>query len=140
MEMSVVFHKEIKPVNKEHRSILDLKLIFRNYIARVAFVRFEVPCCFEVHIPVNVKNAFDTDAPEFSSKFYTTLIKSTKDHTVLPHDANLGPIQLMTSDHDQVFSKATEHTAHTLADTWLEYANIQVSSPPWVLVFTCSDS
>ena len=52
MEMSVAFHKEIKPVNKEHQSILDLKVIFRKYIARVVFVCFEVPCCFEVHIPV----------------------------------------------------------------------------------------
>ena len=50
MEMSVVFHKGIKPVNKEHQSILDLKLILRNYIARVVFVCFEMPCCFEVHI------------------------------------------------------------------------------------------
>ena len=49
MEMLVVFHKEIKPVNKEHQSILDLKLLFRNYNTRVVFVCFEVPCCFEVH-------------------------------------------------------------------------------------------
>ena len=63
MEMSVVFHKEIKPVNKEHRSILVLKLIFRNYIARVVFARFEVPCCFEVHIPVsfNVRSDFSNE-------------------------------------------------------------------------------
>ena len=52
MEMLVVLHKEIKPVNKEHQSILDLKLLFRNYNARVVFVCFEVPCCFEVHILV----------------------------------------------------------------------------------------
>ena len=42
----------MKVVNKEHQSILDLKLPFRNYDARIAFVCFEVPCCFEVHIPV----------------------------------------------------------------------------------------
>ena len=39
-------------MNKEHQSILDLKLPFRNYDARIAFVCFEVPCCFEVHVPV----------------------------------------------------------------------------------------
>ena len=50
--MLIVFHKEMKVVNKEHQSILDLKLPFRNYDARIAFVCFEVPCCFEVHIPV----------------------------------------------------------------------------------------
>ena len=53
MEMLVVFDKEIKPVNKEHRSILDLKLLFRNYNTRVVFVCVEVPCCFEVHILVS---------------------------------------------------------------------------------------
>ena len=52
MEMLVVFHKEIKLVNKEYRSILDLKLLFRNYNVRVVFGCFEVHCCFEVHIPV----------------------------------------------------------------------------------------
>ena len=52
IEMLIVFHKEMKVVNKEHQSILDLKLPFRNYDARIAFVCFEVPCCFEVHIPV----------------------------------------------------------------------------------------
>ena len=46
--------------------------------------------------------AFDTDAPEFSTKFCTTVvIKSRKDHTVLLHNANLGPIgqYLMSSQH-----------------------------------------
>ena len=28
----------------------------------------------------------------------------------------------MSSDHDQVFSEAANHTAHRLAYTWLEYA------------------
>ena len=50
--MLIVFHREMKVVNKEHQSILDLKLPFRNYDARIAFVCFEVPCCFEVHVPV----------------------------------------------------------------------------------------
>ena len=53
IEMLIVFHKEMKVVNKEHQSIFDLKLPFRNYDARIAFVCFEVPCRFEVHIPVN---------------------------------------------------------------------------------------
>ena len=48
-------------MNKEHQSILDLKLPFRNYDARIAFVCFEVPCCVEVHIPVsNVSEGLQT--------------------------------------------------------------------------------
>ena len=50
------------------------------------------------------------------------MVKSTKDHTVLPHNANLGSIQPFNSNHEQVFSEAVDHTAHTLADTWFEYA------------------
>ena len=50
------------------------------------------------------------------------VVKSTNDHTVLLHNTNLGSIQPMSSDHDQVFSEAADHTAHRLADTWLEYA------------------
>ena len=50
------------------------------------------------------------------------MVKSTKDHTVLPHNANLGSIQPFNSNHEQVFSEAADHTAHTLADTWFEYA------------------
>ena len=49
------------------------------------------------------------------------MVKSTRDHIVLPHNANLGSIQQMSADHDD-FSEAAAHTAHTLADTWLEYA------------------
>ena len=38
----------------------------------------------------------------------------------------------MTPDHDQIFSEATDYTAHTLANTWLEYARYtgnRLSSP-----------
>ena len=74
--------------------------------------------------PLGTGNAFNTgDAPEFSQKFYTTaVVKSTKDHIVLPHNANLGSIQPMSADYNQDFSEAADHTAHALADTWLEYA------------------
>ena len=73
---------------------------------------------------LDLGNAFSTDyVSEFSTKFYTKVaVKSTKDHTVLPHYANLGSIQPLSSDHDQAFSEAADHTAHQLADTWLEYA------------------
>ena len=73
--------------------------------------------------PLGAGNAFNTgDAPEFSQKFYTTVVvKSTRDHIVLPHNANLGSIQPMSADHNEDFSEAAAHTAHTLADTWLEY-------------------
>ena len=61
--------------------------------------------------------------PDFSTKFYTTVIvKSTKDHPVLPHNANLATIQPFTPNHDKIFSEAADHTAATLADTWFEYA------------------
>ena len=73
--------------------------------------------------PLDIGNAFANDVPAFSTKFYTTVVvKSTKDHTVLPHNANLGSIQPFNSNHEQVFSAAADHTAHTLADTWFEYA------------------
>ena len=73
--------------------------------------------------PLDLGNAFNTgDVPEFSTKFHTTMVvKSTKDHAVLPHNANLGSIQPMSSDHDQFFSEAVDHTAHRLADIWNEY-------------------
>ena len=73
---------------------------------------------------LDLGNAFSTDyVSEFSTKFYTKVaVKSTKDHTVLPHYANLGSIQPLSSDQDQAFSEAADHTAHQLADTWLEYA------------------
>ena len=73
--------------------------------------------------PLDIGNAFANDVPAFSTKFYmTVVVKSTKDHTVLPHNANLGSIQPFNSNHAQVFSEAADHTAHTLADTWFEYA------------------
>ena len=56
---------------------------------------------------LDLGNAFRTDdVPEFSTKSYTTVVvKSTKDHTVLPHNANLGSIQPLSSYHDQAFLK-----------------------------------
>ena len=70
--------------------------------------------------PLGTGNAFNTgDAPDFSQKFYTTVVvKSTRD----PHNANLGSIQPMSADHNEGFSEAADHTAHILADIWLEYA------------------
>ena len=72
--------------------------------------------------PLDIGNAFGNAVPNFSTKFYTTLIvKSTKDHPVLPHNANLGTIQPLTPNHDKIFSEAADHTAATLVDTWFEY-------------------
>ena len=85
--------------------------------------------------PLDIGNAFAADVPDFSTKFYTTVVvKSTKDHTVLPHNANLGSIQPFTSNHEQVFSDAADHTAHTLADTWFEYVKHtgKAQAPPFV--------
>ena len=68
--------------------------------------------------PLDIGNAFAADVLHVSTKFYTTVVvKSIKDHTVLPHNANLMSIQLFTSNHEQVFSDAADHTAHTLAET-----------------------
>ena len=46
----------------------------------------------------------------------------------------LGSIQPFTSNHEQVFSDAADHTAHTLADTWFEYAKHtgKAQTPPFV--------
>ena len=75
--------------------------------------------------PLGTGPAFNTgDVPEFSQKFYTTVVvKSTRDHIVLPHNANLGSIQPMSTDHNEDFSEAAAHTAHTLVDTWLDMRN-----------------
>ena len=68
-------------------------------------------------------NAFGNAVPDFSTKFYTTVIvKSTNNHPVLPHNSNLGTIQPFTPNHDKIFSEAANHTAATLADTRFEYA------------------
>ena len=73
--------------------------------------------------PLPVGNILSGELPDFTEKFYTTIvIKSTKDHLVLPHNANLGSIQPMTSENDKVFSEAADTTADLLADTWLAYA------------------
>ena len=72
--------------------------------------------------PLGTANAGD-DAPEFSQKFYTTVVvKPTRDRIVLPHNANLCSIQPMSADHNEDFSEAADRTAQKLADTWLEYA------------------
>ena len=74
IEMFIVFHKEMKVVNKEHQSILVLKIPFRNYDARIAFVYFEVPCCFEVHIPVQIISKYDYSSNwKTNSSRYTAL-------------------------------------------------------------------
>ena len=73
--------------------------------------------------PLDNGNAFGNAVPDFSTKFYTTVIvKSTKDHPVLPHNANLGTIQPFTPNHDKIFSEAADHTAATHVDTLFEYA------------------
>ena len=73
--------------------------------------------------PLPVGNILSGEIPDFTEKVYTTVtIKSTKDHLVLPHNANLGSIQPMTSENDKVFSEAADTTADLLADTWLAYA------------------
>ena len=73
--------------------------------------------------PLDIRTAFGNAFPVFSTKFYTTVIvKSTKDHPVLPHNANLGTIQPFTPNHDKIFSEAADRTAATLADIWSEYA------------------
>ena len=70
--------------------------------------------------PLGTGPAFNTgDAPEFSQEFYTTVVvKSTGDHIVLLHNANLGSIQPMSADHNEDFSEAAAQTVHTLTDTW----------------------
>ena len=56
--------------------------------------------------PLDIGNAFGNVVPDFSTKFYTTvLVKSTKDHPVLPHNAKLGTIQPFTPNHDNIFLK-----------------------------------
>ena len=42
------------------------------------------------------------------------MVKSTRNHIVLPHNANLGSIQPMSADHNEDFSEAAAHTAHII--------------------------
>ena len=70
-----------------------------------------------------VGNILSGEIPDFTEKvMYTVVIKVTKVHLVLPHNANLGSIQAMTSENDKVFSEAADTTADLSADTWLAYA------------------
>ena len=56
--------------------------------------------------PLDIGNAFGTAVPDFSTKFYTTVIvKATKDHPVLPHNASLGTIKPFTPKNDKIFLK-----------------------------------
>ena len=59
---------------------------------------------------------------DYQQVFYTTvLVRSTKNKTVLPLNANLGVIRSRTSEDDLIWQDAAEHTAEQLSDTWLNF-------------------
>ena len=66
---------------------------------------------------------FDSELPDFSTIFTTTvLVRTTKNHAILPQNVNVGIIRLQTSEDEATFSDAAETTASQLADTWHAYA------------------
>ena len=72
--------------------------------------------------PLDIGNAFGNAVPDFSTKFYTTVIvKSRKDRPGSPHNPNLGTIQPYAPNHNKIFSEAADYTAATLANIWFEY-------------------
>ena len=54
----------------------------------------------------------DFELPDFSTVFTTTvLVRSTKNHAILPHNMNAGIIRPQTSEDEATFSDAAETTA-----------------------------
>ena len=59
---------------------------------------------------------------DYQQVFYTTvLVRSTKNKTVLPLNANLDVIRSRTSEDELIWQDAAEHTAEQLSDTWLNF-------------------
>ena len=64
----------------------------------------------------------DFELPNFSTVFTTTiLVRSTKNHAILPHNVNIEIIRPKTSEDEATFSDAAETTASQLAVTWHAY-------------------
>ena len=71
---------------------------------------------------------------DYQQVYYTTvMVRSTKNKTVLPLDANLGTIRARTSDDDLIWQHAADHTAEQLSDMWL---NFVTSRPPGITCHT----
>ena len=71
---------------------------------------------------------------DYQQVYYTTvLVRSTKNKTVLPLNANLGVIPSHTSDDDLIWQDAADHTAEQLSDTWLNFVTSRPS------LFACSN-
>ena len=65
----------------------------------------------------------DFELPNFPTVFTTTvLVRSTKNHAILPQNVNVGIIRPQTSQDKATFSDAAETTAFHLANTWHAYA------------------
>ena len=65
----------------------------------------------------------DFELPNFSTVFTTTaLVRSTKNHAIVPQNVNVGIIRPQTSEDKATFSDAVETTASLSADTWHIYA------------------
>ena len=59
---------------------------------------------------------------DYQQVFYTTvLVRSTKNKTVFPLNANLGVIRSRTSEDDLIWQDAAEHTAEQLSDMWVNF-------------------
>ena len=68
----------------------------------------------------------DFELPDLSS---TVLVRSTKNHAILPQYVNVGIIRPQTSEDEATFSDAAETTPSQLADTWHAYACLTQSTP-----------
>ena len=72
---------------------------------------------------------------DYEKVYYTTvLVRSMKNKTVSPFNANLGVARSRTSADNLIWQDAADSTAEVLSDNWL---NFVTSQPSW---FTCHTS
>ena len=65
---------------------------------------------------------------DYEQVYYTTvLVRSTKNKTVLPFNANLGVVRSRTSADNLIWQDAADNTAELLSDTWLNFVTSQPS-------------
>ena len=61
--------------------------------------------------------------PSFLQTFHTTVvIRSNRNKVSLPFNANMGFVHSKSSEDEQVFTEAANHTADQLASSWLQFA------------------
>ena len=68
---------------------------------------------------------------DYQQVYYTTvMVRSTKNKTVFPLNANLGAIRARTSEDDLTWQHAADHTAEQLSDMWLNFVSSRPTGIP----------